>query len=162
MTLLQEMRQEIKQGLEARISLAPIADKYVLRGSIPYATWNRVVEKERNKIPELKTRNRKPRPGRTLTAIFRLLKIPNCGCPACKILAERMDDLGLEGCREHFWELSGILRDRAKKYKRADWIRAAKRAIVTGLAFRILWREPLSVLFRFAIERSRQSYKSHR
>lgn len=94
-------------------------------------------------------------PGSELSAMFLSLGVPRC--TGCKISAQKMNSWGTQGCREHKEEIVVRLRERLREHGAAVRIRAAWRALCTGLAIRLNWLDPLPSLVDEAIRRSEAS-----
>lgn len=155
-TMMNELRREIYSRLKSGTSLAPLAKKYVMEGKIAPPTWNRLVEEQRKSIPSLQKQKLElgGRPGRRLKAIFRLLGVPPC--KQCTDLANRMDQLGYQGCNVHYYEITGIIRDRSKLFSKGIKQIAAKRLLDTGLIFRVFPNGIIKGLVRLAIKRAKE------
>lgn len=71
-----------------------------------------------------------------------------CGC--AKLMRE-MDELGVDGCRRDFDRLCGLLQE---KYDAASWPERQKAkgmAVLTGLAFKVSWTDPIPDVLNEAI-----------
>ena len=93
-------------------------------------------------------------PGSQLWRLFERLDIqhhPDC---SCLLLADIMNDLGAEGCREQKTILLKLMRKNQKKYGWHDALKAAKNVIVLGWLFKINPLDPLSSLLDEAIKLS--------
>jgi hypothetical protein len=76
---------------------------------------------------------------------------PTCDCNA---FAVRMDEWGVEGCREHFDEIVEQLQKHHGRWGWAAHIKAAALAVKTGLAFKLDPLNPFPSLVREAINRA--------
>lgn len=81
----------------------------------------------------------------------------NRDCNTCRLLKQRMNVLGVDGCREHFDELVAEIKKRFEDMKigKLEWAVAAARGIAAGLLFKI--KDPLNPvpgLLEEAIRRS--------
>ena len=75
------------------------------------------------------------------------------GCN-CKALAAEMNRLGPEGCRRDRARLVEALKKNAQKYTWGDVVKAAAKALTTGLAWRIDLTDPYGALLDEAIRRA--------
>jgi hypothetical protein len=95
-------------------------------------------------------------PGTELRSILeslRLSELPGCGC---KSKTRQMDRWGVEGCREHFEEIVGWMRE---GYEKAGWIPKAKAAVfaaTSGLALKLNPLDPFPSLVQEAILRAEE------
>ena len=95
-------------------------------------------------------------PGTELRAIFATLDIhEKADCP-CKEIAALMDLRGIDWCRANRDYIVGRLNETSKLYARREKWHAARKAIETGLAFKINWADPFPGLVELAIERAEQ------
>lgn len=95
-----------------------------------------------------------PLPGSELHAMLATLGIsPTVEC-GCEDRMAQMDAWGVDGCREHFEEIIGWLRENSGKYSWTEKLKAGALAATSGLAFKISWADPFTDLVRIAIERA--------
>lgn len=93
-------------------------------------------------------------PGTEFQAIADSVRMePKAGC-TCEALRQRMNALGVAGCREHREELLAELLENYKRYSVWAKIAAATRATFSSLAFVIDPRDPLGSLFDEAVRRA--------
>jgi hypothetical protein len=93
-------------------------------------------------------------PGTELTAILASLGITAAvGCD-CKEKAAQMNRWGVDGCRKHFWEIVGWLKDGQGRWGWTDYLRAAVLAVITGLAFQLDPTDPFPGILTEAIRRA--------
>ncbi len=93
-------------------------------------------------------------PGTELKAILKTLGIlenPTCDCNR---KANQMDEWAVEGCRAHFDEIVGWMREGQGKWGWKDKLTAAANAVKTGLAFKLNWSDPFPGLIEEAIRRA--------
>lgn len=83
-----------------------------------------------------------------------ITKLENCDCNA---KMRQMNIWSAAGCREHFDEIVGWLREGAKQFGWADRLGAAAKAVATGLAFKINWADPFPGLVELAIQRAEKA-----
>jgi hypothetical protein len=96
----------------------------------------------------------KGKPGGVLKAIFASLGIdPTVSCN-CEATVEWMDSIGVEGCKNNKEEIVKRLREGAKKYGWLDKLNAARKAVATGLVFKLDWLDPFAGLVDEAIRRA--------
>lgn len=74
---------------------------------------------------------------------------PKCDCNK---RAAQMNEWGIAGCREHFQEIVGWMREGQHEWGWQDKLAAAGRAVKTGLAFQINWLDPFPSIIEQAIE----------
>lgn len=95
-------------------------------------------------------------PGTELKKILKSLGIePNAACGCAKKQAQ-MDEWGVQGCRDHFEEIVGWMREGQGRWGWRDKLTAAAKAVTTGLAFEIDWTDPFVGLVKVSIERAEQ------
>ena len=90
-------------------------------------------------------------PGSQLWHLFEKLGIqhrPDC---SCLLLADIMNGLGSEGCREQRDNLLKLMRKNQKKYGWADYLRAGTNMVMLGWMFKLNPLDPLSGLLDKAI-----------
>lgn len=93
-------------------------------------------------------------PGTELKALLAALGVeekPNCDCNA---KALQMDLWGLAGCRAHFDEIVGWMREGQGRWGWQEKIAIAAKAVATGLAFKVNWSDPFPGLIEEAIRRA--------
>jgi hypothetical protein len=93
-------------------------------------------------------------PGTELKSLLKQLGIaenPTCDCNA---KAAQMDAWGIAGCREHFDEIVGWMRDGQQGWGWKDKLAAAAKAVTSGIAFQVNWSDPFPGLITLAIERA--------
>ncbi|REK19178.1 MAG: hypothetical protein DWQ37_01945 [Planctomycetota bacterium] len=96
------------------------------------------------------------RPGAMLAHLLAELGIvQRQGC-GCQNRARQMDDWGVEGCREHRAQIAAWLRTDLRRYGWRERLRAAVRAVRTGLAFRLNPFDLFTGLVDEAIRRAEQ------
>jgi hypothetical protein len=72
-------------------------------------------------------------PGTALKEFFAMVGIaPETGC-ACQSLANRMNALGVDGCRREAANIVADIRERAKAYPTETWLKAAALAVANGV-----------------------------
>jgi hypothetical protein len=76
-------------------------------------------------------------------------------CP-CILLADIMNTLGPDGCRKNRDKILRLLRKNQESYGWKTHFKAAYRAVVSGLAFKLNPLDPLSGLLDSAIELAEQ------
>lgn len=90
-------------------------------------------------------------PGTEMKGILSSLHIhPSESCD-CNGKANKMDEWGVEGCREHFDEIVGWMKEGAPKWNWSDKLKAATLAVVTGLAFKLNPADPFPGIIEEAI-----------
>lgn len=84
-------------------------------------------------------------------------------CPCIGTL-NRMNEFGIEGCRRHLKTLVAEIKQNARsafpKRFSKKWWRVIYRAIRTGIAFRVSWRDPVRGLVLLAIRDAAREEKS--
>ena len=93
-------------------------------------------------------------PGTELKALLAALGVeekPNCDCNAKSL---QMDLWGIAGCREHFDEIVGWMREGQGRWGWAEKMAIAAKAVATGLAFKVNWADPFPGLIEEAIRRA--------
>jgi len=104
-------------------------------------------------LPDVEPQSKYPARGvgtnlKTLLARLGVRPHPDC---SCELLAELMDDLGPEGCREHRENLLKLMRKNQKKYGWADYLKAGTNMIMLGWIFKLNPLDPLPDLLDKAI-----------
>ena len=79
---------------------------------------------------------------------------PDC---SCLLLADIMNGLGPQGCREHREDLLRLMRKNQKKYGWHDYLKAGVNATLSGLAFKLNPLNPLPDLLDMAINLAEES-----
>lgn len=93
-------------------------------------------------------------PGTELKKLLTTLGITErTGCD-CNAKAAQMDAWGVAGCRSHFGEIVGWMRDGAKRWGWLARLAAGAKAVRSGVALRIHWLDPFEDLVRLAIEQA--------
>jgi hypothetical protein len=99
-------------------------------------------------------------PGTELTALAAAV-VPVSACPRCKQLAHRIDLMGSKGCRAHFWEIVGALKDNAIRLKLVGpdakpgllaRLGQVARVVASGPSLAVDPGDPFAVLVLTAIE----------
>jgi len=96
-------------------------------------------------------------PGSQLWHIFGRLGIehrPDC---SCLLLADIMNDLGPQGCRERRDDLLRLMRKNQKKYGWHTFLKAGVKALTTGMVFKVNPTDPLPGLLDLAIRKAEES-----
>lgn len=94
-------------------------------------------------------------PGKEQKAILVSLGIPHPDGCTCNHRAQQMDRWGSAGCKEHFREIVGWLREAREQYAaNVDWGEAIVKAIRSGLAFRLNPFNPEPGIVKEAIRRA--------
>jgi hypothetical protein len=93
-------------------------------------------------------------PGSELKAVFASLDIEKLEGCQCEPKMAQMNAWGVDGCREHFDEIVGWLREGAKQFDRRTKFKAARKAVTTGLAKEINWLDPFPGIVELAIKRA--------
>ena len=93
-------------------------------------------------------------PGRELALLLASLGVTDLDGCGCKAHVKQMNAWGIDGCREHFDEIVGWLRDGEARFKWADKLKASALAAATGLAFKINWIDPFPGIVEEAIRRA--------
>jgi len=96
-------------------------------------------------------------PGSQLWRLFSRLGIQHTADCSCVLLADIMNSLGPQGCREQRDKLLKLMRKNKKKYGWDDTLKAAKNVIVLGWLFKINPLDPLSSLLDEAIKLAEQA-----
>lgn len=94
-------------------------------------------------------------PGTHLKLIFQSLGINPDGCGGCPVTIQKMN-AGTDWCNDHFDELVAEIKERAKARGWLTHAKAAAKAIPTGLAFKVNWKDPIPGLVREAIKRAKE------
>lgn len=114
-------------------------------------------------------------PGTELKAMLAEIGInPSSNC-SCNANARRMDELGVDGCREHFNEFVQVVRENAERWgwqkptsNRAEHFAGSQdkqmtlaeklavgwRSVMSGVAFKVNWLDPYPGLIEEAIRRA--------
>ena len=95
-------------------------------------------------------------PGCQAKRILDSLHIPPLAGCDCAGYARRMDEWGVDGCREHFAEIVERFRSYASKYDWGTKLRAAALAVKTGLAIRLNPLDPAPGIVQEAIRRAEE------
>ena len=95
-------------------------------------------------------------PGSQLWHLFSRLGIQHTAECSCVLLADIMNSLGPQGCREQRAKLLKLMYKNKKRYGWHDTLKAAKNLIVLGWLFKINPMDPLSSLLDEAIKLSEQ------
>jgi len=99
-------------------------------------------------------------PGTELRKLFDSIGItPHIGC-RCKEVMSNMDVWGPDGCREHFSEIVTSLEEDAKKYSWRQHVRAARKAVLTDLVFKVNPFNPMPDFVLEAIRRAEEKSSS--
>ena len=93
-------------------------------------------------------------PGTELKAMLLALGIQSMASCRCQEMAQRMDDLGVQGCREHRAELVEYLRQQVPALATHELALAAIRAVWSGLAIHLSLTDPVGSLLDEAIRRA--------
>jgi len=96
-------------------------------------------------------------PGSQLWHLFSRLGIQHTAECSCVLLADIMNSLGPQGCREQRAKLLKLMYKNKKKYGWHDTLKAAKNLIVLGWLFKINPMDPLSSLLDEAIKLAEQA-----
>ena len=96
-------------------------------------------------------------PGSQLWHLFSRLGIQHTAECSCVLLADIMNGLGPQGCKENRAKLLKLMYKNKKKYGWHDTLTAAKNIIVRGWLFKINPLDPLSSLLDEAIKLSEQA-----
>lgn len=120
------------------------------------AMWDRRVRGEAPPPPRQsegpQPAGQKPGPGTHLKGIFRELGFE--ACPICQGRAAQMDNWGAAGCREHFEEIVGWLRETAGRLGWAERFALVGRATASGWLLKVNWLDPIPSLVEEAIRRA--------
>jgi hypothetical protein len=98
-------------------------------------------------------------PGTEMKKLLHSLGIdpgPNCDCNA---RASMMDHWGVKGCREHFQEIVGWLKDGQARWGWKEKLAAATKAVTTGLAFKLNPLDPFPGIVEESICRAEKRAK---
>lgn len=98
-------------------------------------------------------------PGAELWSLFDELGIQaKAGC-SCKSIKREMNRLGVDGCKNRRDKLLERIKKNATNYGAADAVKAASKAIASGLAFRINPLDAIGSLFDEAVRRAEAKAK---
>lgn len=90
--------------------------------------------------------------GKNLSNIFSSIGIFAEGCGGCYELMVKMNNWGIDGCREHKKEIVAELKQRASTKRWTDVFKAIAKTGATGLAFKMpSWTNPYSSFVDMAI-----------
>lgn len=93
-------------------------------------------------------------PGDAFFRLTRSLRLsPKRSCQ-CRQTLDRMNRLGVSGCKRERDVLIQQLRESAKEYGVGDWMIAGLSAWQRGLALKVAWLDPLPDLFDIAVARA--------
>jgi hypothetical protein len=95
--------------------------------------------------------------GSQLWRLLKRLGIHNNAQCSCVLLADIMNTLGPQGCREQKETLLKLMSKNQEKYGWKDYFRAAKNAVLLGWIFKLNPLDPLPGLLNEAIKLAEQS-----
>lgn len=94
--------------------------------------------------------------GSQLWSLLSRLGIQHTADCSCVLLAEAMNSLGPQGCREQYNKLLGLMKKNQKKYGWSTYLRAGANAVLLGWIFKLNPLDPLPGLLNKAIELAEQ------
>lgn len=99
-------------------------------------------------------------PGTELKAILASLGIqPSSNCD-CNGKAAQMNLWGVAGCKANRETIIGWMKDGAPNWGWLDQMKAAARAVTTGLAFQVSWTDPFPGIVDLSIQRAEEKEKA--
>lgn len=134
--------------------LSPVVEFVAMSGSFGFSKDD--VEKTPQVLPPRTDQPRKkptPQVGDILGGLFAKLGVANCipggGCQSTK---GKMNAAGIQGCKQRREEFIAEIKERVKDISLAVWVRAAAKAIATGLVFHLNPFNPVPSLYDYAIQ----------